>query len=1002
MKVVASSGLGHQRYARLNGDGEGNEYVDQKSMMKIEKNQNISLKVEHDAVESLKTMNKKLEEEKERLRLEWESYTTNNEGFRTDGRVQEERETNSVAERQEEEEVRESGNLDHIELGSHGTKTSQNSTNPPFRSTRAGHEQPTLFVVSSSPNDVVSVGFPAESEKEKDFDEKSITVQLEAENEKLRMEWEVMKTQLARAQQEKVSREKLLQETQKAMATAYSKAIGTDSDDDDAEESDSEEERKSKKKAKKRTTRNLVGKRVNEPKSTRKNQRKTSKKHDSNKPVSRRKKKSIESSDAQQILLSSSQTICIDEEEIEVMHSFSDEYFSEGSYYAPEKPYLGAQNQVSTLSRRTDTERKEQWDAPTEQAACGTIPLAIHEKKNDDLMWLSPEPLGLVFKSQLVESVAREDLLRRELEAVRRNVESQKRDLEAAKERERQLENTVSSHYKQNEDLNEEIEQLQEQNREFAEKEKLLLQEKDLISSQTAQQRQALATYERQLEAADTRECVLRKELDESKDQLDRARSGAHETSIQVNALEESLDASQMEVQELLAQLRAAKKENEELRGMSGHQEEMKLLMGKVQAAMMDKIEQHKSKAETLETQLKESVAREELLEKELAMAKDSAVTSRKEFEEEAEMKQKDMIEALSSQQDDLKLAQERIVVLERQLEESLKASSQEKEVLAAKAEADKEALECLNSRLGKANINAALMQKEIAERKSRNDSTQQYLEETQAQLKETQELFAVCQADLEEANEQVSSLSKEIEDLRGINTEVGKAMQEQLDEEKTTATNLEDSLQKSRQRGDALFRELQQTKIAAEAVRKELGEAKMHRKELEALLSIRNGELASSRERVEVMAEQIEELKGLNRSLEGDKEGLVFELKEVEKALHQKNMDCIQEEARNEREATEKMLRMAIGENKKAEVEKSAILAELNKANMRVWYLEREVDRLQQNNYQLEGQIIQYNKDAENICGVPNFLGLGSSNTIELVPSLDTTVGRDRGYPRK
>ena len=139
-----------------------------------------------------------------------------------------------------------------------------------------------------------------------------------------------------------------------------------------------------------------------------------------------------------------------------------------------------------------------------------------------------------------------------------------------------------------------------------------------------------------------------------------------------------------------------------------------------------------------------------------------------------------------------------------------------------------------------------------------------------------------------------------------------------------------------------------------------------------------------------------MEELKGVNRSLEGDKEGLVAELKEVEKALHRKNLDSIQEEARNEREATEKMLRMTIAGNTKAETEKAALQEELSKANMRVWYLEREVDRLQHNTYQLEDRIVQYNKDAENICSVSNFLGLsGRGNNIDLVPSLDH--GRDR-----
>jgi hypothetical protein len=453
------------------------------------------------------------------------------------------------------------------------------------------------------------------------------------------------------------------------------------------------------------------------------------------------------------------------------------------------------------------------------------------------------------------------------------------------------------------------MEELRAINTKLEKKEQRLHQELEASKYQASRQKHAISALERQLGVSSGTQKFLQRSLDPTNPASDTGDDMASQHEMII------LDAA-------LDRLRTVEEENTDLREVNRDLSQTKDLLAQVRSTMQQTMEQQNENQASLERQLEGSQAQVTRLKIELTVAK-----------EEADVLRKDLAEAKKISKD-LEEARNRIKEIEQE-NRSLTASSQLEQANLLKQALDGQTLAALlKSQLGEATSRKDYLEKEIFEAKKGSDAARNELNVATAQLVEVRNDLAEHQTELANALELVGTLADENTELRAINCQVEEALANKSKEDQCVMRDLEDQLNDAAAREATLLRTLEESRQAAQKHRRELEEAEERGKETEDML-----------------IHQLKTLKAVNKELEEDKVQLREEVNRATTDAQENRVKAQQLEktacrTRQEKETVQtKLNEVAYRLQKEAKSHQEDLAA----ANKRIWKLEDELDSQQE-----------------------------------------------------
>ena len=508
------------------------------------------------------------------------------------------------------------------------------------------------------------------------------------------------------------------------------------------------------------------------------------------------------------------------------------------------------------------------------------------------------------------------------------------------------------------------------------------------IEKERQNQGNIIASLKEQMEKVVARECQLRKELAEARDQAHmtesqlygqkqskkKRRDGKARSEDQDYWLRQELEASQCQVkrqnqaiaalkrqingspdgsaeekalrlQSALQRVQVVEEENGELRGINQDLLQTKDLLVQVREAMESQLDEHKATQDRLEGQLEESQTR-------VARLREEVFETRR----ESDILRRDLEEARKAYED-LGAARQKIEELER-----------DSEVLKAKGEQDRARLlkQSLDNHKAKNVANRQLEEVMARERKREAEFTKNHkelqrtkttLDERTLRLEEVQLSLSEHQRELSDALERTEVILKENRELRVVNGQMEQVMKVQADEDREALSDLKRQLEEAKAGETLLRQDLDEAKASAAACRTELEESKLE-----------------SADQVQSLNRQLKSIQGLSKDLEAERTRLYRELRLVNEEAQEHRMKAEKFEkafiiSQQQKSLLETNFSDAVAQ---LHVAKQVHRQDVRQADDRIWQLEDVLDSQQSTINRWKETARRQAVHGDKACGVP------------------------------
>ena len=446
--------------------------------------------------------------------------------------------------------------------------------------------------------------------------------------------------------------------------------------------------------------------------------------------------------------------------------------------------------------------------------------------------------------------------------------------------------------------------------------------------------------------SSDHKDYWLRQELEASQCQVKRQNQAIATLQKQLEgAAGNNSEEQELELQNALERVQVVEEENDELRGINQDLLQTKDLLVQMREAMEAQLDEHMESQDRLEDQLEEYQERIRQLRADVLDAREEADTVRKELEEAKKAYQ------------DLGDARKKIYELEQEVETIKTKGEEDRERLLKQSLDNHKAKNLAYRQLEESMTRKRQLEEQFSNTNTELQQIKTTLDERNLRLEEVELSLSEHQKELGEALERTEELLKENGELRVLNNEIEEAMMNQSEEDRIALSDLRRQLKEAATGETILRQELDEAKAQAELYKAELEQSKEESAEQEQYLS-----------------RQLKSIQGLNKDLEEEKARLYTELSRV-------NEEGI--EQRIKAEKFEKAF--VISQQKKAllETNLSDTVAQLHavkkvyhqnvrEADDRIWQLEDVLDSQQSTIKRWKETARRHAADEGKTCGVP------------------------------
>ena len=486
--------------------------------------------------------------------------------------------------------------------------------------------------------------------------------------------------------------------------------------------------------------------------------------------------------------------------------------------------------------------------------------------------WFTPEPLGFVFKSKLEESQRREEALQVQLDQCRSQCEVHEYDLARAADRERKMENVITTKKGKIVELKEAIEKMKARIKDLEETERVQSTDNDHLSEQLKQSRKELASLELKLEKSDMKEKELLDTIATTTVELEKARQAMAMSEGKIMELHKDMEIFQLELDVARERSKQVEGENEELVGLHRNQEEMKGLMGRVNTAMKNRIAEQSEQIAEFTAKMEALTTRESKLQKEL----DDTKAELKEKDDDLNattQKVESLLRVIHGNEGEIETAQARIALLEKdiaKLRDSLKKEKEallsqqdaEKQELEGEIEAHKRKIENLQTQLDEKVEEIGQLEKDMESTKKQAEAdNEEWMKKQEDQEKDHQKELSIRQGNVDKAKEQIVLLENELLELRGTMVLEKAQFQDKSSEHKGAIEGFQAKLKEAEEREAELQKSLAEGHDRIASSIKEIEELESRCQQGKEALATKEKELKETTDRVHELEAEMEEL---------------------------------------------------------------------------------------------------------------------------------------------